>query len=146
MTSCSLKRGGERRSCGTHSPLLVRLKMMTHSAWLLFLLLLCIVSTLWGYPFRPPLDLDVTPRTTVFSNGMIQIMFFIMIQIMFSILLRCAYILGLSACMYIVCIINNLCIEFTLLIPLSFYISTNLVKITGGKPCFALQVGVSISV
>ncbi|XP_077053296.1 semaphorin-4G [Siphateles boraxobius] len=45
--------------------------MMTHSAWLLFLLLLCIVSTLWGYPFRPPLDLDVTPRTTVFSNGLL---------------------------------------------------------------------------
>ncbi|XP_073690236.1 semaphorin-4G [Garra rufa] len=46
------------------------LKMLTHSAWLPFLLLLCVVSTLWGYPFRPPLDLDVTPRTTVLSNGL----------------------------------------------------------------------------
>ncbi|XP_051946070.1 semaphorin-4G-like [Xyrauchen texanus] len=45
--------------------------MMTHSAWLLFQLLLCIVPTLWGYPFRPPLDLDVTPRTTVLSNGLL---------------------------------------------------------------------------
>ncbi|XP_052007596.1 semaphorin-4G-like [Xyrauchen texanus] len=48
------------------------LKMMTHSAWLLFQLLLCILSTLWGYPFRPPLDLDVTPRTTVLSNGLLN--------------------------------------------------------------------------
>lgn len=47
------------------------LKMLTHSAWLPFLLLLCVVSTLWGYPFRPPLDLDVTPRTTVFFNGLL---------------------------------------------------------------------------
>ncbi|XP_016109090.1 semaphorin-4G-like [Sinocyclocheilus grahami] len=47
------------------------LKMLTHSAWLLFLLLLGVVSTLWGYPFRPPLDLDVTPRTTVLSNGLL---------------------------------------------------------------------------
>lgn len=47
------------------------LKMLTHSAWLPFLLLLCVVSTLWGYPFRPPLDLDVTPRTTVLFNGLL---------------------------------------------------------------------------
>uniref|UniRef100_A0A8C1KU55 Uncharacterized protein n=1 Tax=Cyprinus carpio TaxID=7962 RepID=A0A8C1KU55_CYPCA len=32
---------------------------------------MCVVSTLWGYPFRPPLDLDVTPRTTVLSNGLL---------------------------------------------------------------------------
>lgn len=62
-----------------YSPLLVRLlmlKMLTHSAWLPFLLLLCVVSTLWGYPFRPPLDLDVTPRTTVLFNGMIHMFCF----------------------------------------------------------------------
>uniref|UniRef100_A0A8C1SFT2 Semaphorin 4G n=1 Tax=Cyprinus carpio TaxID=7962 RepID=A0A8C1SFT2_CYPCA len=47
------------------------LKMLAHSAWLPFLLLMCVVSTLWGYPFRPPLDLDVTPRTTVLSNGLL---------------------------------------------------------------------------
>lgn len=61
-----------------YSPLLVRLlmlKMLTHSACLPFLLLLCVVSTLWGYPFRPPQDLDVTPRTTVLSNGMIHVLF-----------------------------------------------------------------------
>lgn len=67
-----------------YSPLLVRLlmlKMLTHSAWLPFLLLLCVVSTLWGYPFRPPLDLDVTPRTTVLSNGMIHMFCFLLIHI-----------------------------------------------------------------
>ncbi|KAI7805964.1 semaphorin-4G [Triplophysa rosa] len=47
------------------------LKMLKHSAGLLILLFLCIVSTLWGYPFRPPLDLDVTPRTTVLLNGLL---------------------------------------------------------------------------
>ncbi|XP_059422557.1 semaphorin-4G-like [Carassius carassius] len=47
------------------------LKMLTHSAWLPFLLLVCVVSTMWGYPFRPPLDLDVTPRTTVLFNGLL---------------------------------------------------------------------------
>uniref|UniRef100_A0A672S482 Semaphorin 4G n=1 Tax=Sinocyclocheilus grahami TaxID=75366 RepID=A0A672S482_SINGR len=49
------------------------LKMLTHSGRLPFLLLLCVVSTLWGYPFRPPLDLDVTPRTTVLSNGLLDL-------------------------------------------------------------------------
>uniref|UniRef100_A0A8C2KAU3 Semaphorin-4G-like n=1 Tax=Cyprinus carpio TaxID=7962 RepID=A0A8C2KAU3_CYPCA len=34
-------------------------------------MLLGVVSTLWGYPFRPPLDLDVIPRTTVLSNGLL---------------------------------------------------------------------------
>ncbi|XP_052469438.1 semaphorin-4G [Carassius gibelio] len=47
------------------------LKMLTHSTCLLFFMLLAVVSTLWGYPFRPPLDLDVTPRTTVLSNGLL---------------------------------------------------------------------------
>uniref|UniRef100_A0AAR2J8V2 Sema domain-containing protein n=1 Tax=Pygocentrus nattereri TaxID=42514 RepID=A0AAR2J8V2_PYGNA len=28
------------------------------------------MSSLWAYPFRPPLDLDITPRTTVLSNGL----------------------------------------------------------------------------
>lgn len=33
------------------------------------LLLICCVCAAAGYPFRTPLDLDVTPRVTVLSNG-----------------------------------------------------------------------------
>lgn len=33
------------------------------------LLLLLRMSRLWAFPFSPSLDLDVTPRTTVFSKG-----------------------------------------------------------------------------
>lgn len=36
---------------------------------LLHLLLLARMSQLWAFPFSPSLDLDVTPRTTVFSKG-----------------------------------------------------------------------------
>lgn len=36
---------------------------------LLLLLLLARMSQLWAFPFSPSLDLDVTPRTTVFSKG-----------------------------------------------------------------------------
>ncbi|KAI1887054.1 hypothetical protein AGOR_G00202080 [Albula goreensis] len=35
------------------------------------LLLLTFMMALWGFPFRPTLDLDVTPRITVFSNGLL---------------------------------------------------------------------------
>ncbi|XP_035261023.1 semaphorin-4G [Anguilla anguilla] len=35
------------------------------------LLFLAFVTALWGFPFRPSLDLDVTPRITVFSNGLL---------------------------------------------------------------------------
>ncbi|KAJ8365287.1 hypothetical protein SKAU_G00141180 [Synaphobranchus kaupii] len=35
------------------------------------LLFLAFATALWGFPFRPPLDLDVTPRITVFSNGLL---------------------------------------------------------------------------
>uniref|UniRef100_UPI0037E9A4B0 semaphorin-4G-like n=1 Tax=Semicossyphus pulcher TaxID=241346 RepID=UPI0037E9A4B0 len=34
------------------------------------LLLSCFVCAAAGYPFRPPLDLDVTPRVTVLSSGL----------------------------------------------------------------------------
>uniref|UniRef100_A0A673JSS4 Semaphorin-4G-like n=1 Tax=Sinocyclocheilus rhinocerous TaxID=307959 RepID=A0A673JSS4_9TELE len=63
------------------------LKMLTHSARLPFLLLLCVVSTLWGYPFRPPLDLDVTPRTTVLSNGLLDLRRFRGLTLNYSLLL-----------------------------------------------------------
>lgn len=36
---------------------------------LLLLTLLARMSQLWAFPFSPSLDLDVTPRTTVFSKG-----------------------------------------------------------------------------
>lgn len=36
---------------------------------LLLLLFLNRMSQLWAFPFSPSLDLDVTPRTTVFSKG-----------------------------------------------------------------------------
>lgn len=36
---------------------------------LLLLLLLDSVSQLLAFPFSPSLDLDVTPRTTIFSTG-----------------------------------------------------------------------------
>ncbi|KAL6487333.1 hypothetical protein MHYP_G00039590 [Metynnis hypsauchen] len=39
-------------------------------AWLSCLQLLCGMSSLWAYPIRPPLDLDITPRSTVLSNGL----------------------------------------------------------------------------
>ncbi|KAM9424340.1 semaphorin-4G [Pholidichthys leucotaenia] len=39
---------------------------------LLLLLLLTGLSQLWAFPFSPSLDLDVTPRTTVFSKGMLD--------------------------------------------------------------------------
>ncbi|CDQ69596.1 unnamed protein product [Oncorhynchus mykiss] len=35
------------------------------------LLLLCSLSGVWGFPFGPVLDMDVTPRTTVFSQGLL---------------------------------------------------------------------------
>ncbi|KAJ8284673.1 hypothetical protein COCON_G00035230 [Conger conger] len=35
------------------------------------LLFLAFAAVLWGFPFRPSLDLDVTPRITVFSNGLL---------------------------------------------------------------------------
>ncbi|GLD60098.1 semaphorin-4G-like protein, partial [Lates japonicus] len=38
---------------------------------LLLLLLLARLSQLWAFPFSPSLDLDVTPRTTVFSKGLL---------------------------------------------------------------------------
>uniref|UniRef100_A0A4W5PVA8 Semaphorin 4G n=1 Tax=Hucho hucho TaxID=62062 RepID=A0A4W5PVA8_9TELE len=37
----------------------------------LLLLLLCSLSGVWGFPFGPVLDMDVTPRTTVFSQGLL---------------------------------------------------------------------------
>lgn len=36
---------------------------------LLSLLLAATMSQLWAFPFSASLDLDVTPRTTVFSKG-----------------------------------------------------------------------------
>ncbi|XP_053476981.1 semaphorin-4G isoform X6 [Ictalurus furcatus] len=41
------------------------MRMRSNVAWLSCLQLLCAVSTLTAYPVTPPLDLDVTPRTTV---------------------------------------------------------------------------------
>ncbi|XP_038590967.1 semaphorin-4G [Micropterus salmoides] len=38
---------------------------------LLSLMLLARLSQLWAFPFSPSLDLDVTPRTTVFSKGLL---------------------------------------------------------------------------
>nr|XP_046232458.1 semaphorin-4G [Scatophagus argus] len=38
---------------------------------LLLLMLLARMSQLWAFPFSPSLDLDVTPRTTVFSKGLL---------------------------------------------------------------------------
>ncbi|XP_056285195.1 semaphorin-4G [Pseudoliparis swirei] len=38
---------------------------------LLLLTLLARLSQLWAFPFSPSLDLDVTPRTTVFSEGLL---------------------------------------------------------------------------
>uniref|UniRef100_A0A671YAK4 Semaphorin 4G n=1 Tax=Sparus aurata TaxID=8175 RepID=A0A671YAK4_SPAAU len=38
---------------------------------LLLLTLLARLSQLWAFPFSPSLDLDVTPRTTVFSKGLL---------------------------------------------------------------------------
>uniref|UniRef100_A0A3B4WUZ9 Semaphorin 4G n=1 Tax=Seriola lalandi dorsalis TaxID=1841481 RepID=A0A3B4WUZ9_SERLL len=38
---------------------------------LLLLLLLARLSQLWAFPFSPSLDLDVTPRTTVVSKGLL---------------------------------------------------------------------------
>lgn len=72
------------------SPLLITLlmlKMLNHGAGLLFLLLSCILSTLWGYPFKPPLDLDVTPRTTVLSNGLLDCRRFTGLALNYSLLL-----------------------------------------------------------
>ncbi|XP_029564397.1 semaphorin-4G isoform X2 [Salmo trutta] len=37
----------------------------------LLLLLLCSLSGVWGFPFGPILDMDITPRTTVFSQGLL---------------------------------------------------------------------------
>ncbi|TRY69624.1 hypothetical protein DNTS_032743 [Danionella cerebrum] len=45
--------------------------METHREWLSSLLLLCVLPSLYGYPFRPPLDLDVTPRTTIYFTGLL---------------------------------------------------------------------------
>lgn len=36
---------------------------------LLILLLTAMMAQLWAFPFRASLDLDITPRTTVFSKG-----------------------------------------------------------------------------
>lgn len=53
-------------------------QMVVESPWstmgesrslLLFLLFLDSSSQLWAFPFSPSLDLDVTPRTTVFATG-----------------------------------------------------------------------------
>ncbi|XP_070707798.1 semaphorin-4G [Pempheris klunzingeri] len=38
----------------------------------LLLLLLARMSQLWAFPFSPSLDLDVTPRSTVFSKGLLN--------------------------------------------------------------------------
>ncbi|KAM7381322.1 hypothetical protein PAMA_012261 [Pampus argenteus] len=38
---------------------------------MLLLMLLASLSQLWAFPFSPSLDLDVTPRTTVFSKGLL---------------------------------------------------------------------------
>ncbi|KAM7370568.1 hypothetical protein PAMP_010100 [Pampus punctatissimus] len=38
---------------------------------MLLLMLLARLSQLWAFPFSPSLDLDVTPRTTVFSKGLL---------------------------------------------------------------------------
>ncbi|XP_075896660.1 semaphorin-4G [Nelusetta ayraudi] len=43
--------------------------MVERRSILLLLLLLDSVSQQWAFPFSPSLDLDVTPRTTVFSTG-----------------------------------------------------------------------------
>ncbi|XP_076831390.1 semaphorin-4G [Brachyhypopomus gauderio] len=48
----------------------MRRRMSSSVSWLRFLQLLCSLTALWAYPFRPPLDLDVTPRTTVFYDGL----------------------------------------------------------------------------
>ncbi|KAF5900931.1 semaphorin-4G-like, partial [Clarias magur] len=42
--------------------------MRSNVAWLSCLQLLCAMSTLTAFPLTPPLDLDVTPRTTVLFN------------------------------------------------------------------------------
>ncbi|XP_007571846.2 semaphorin-4G [Poecilia formosa] len=39
---------------------------------LLMLMLLNRLSQLWAFPFSPSLDLDVTPRTTIFHKGMLS--------------------------------------------------------------------------
>ncbi|KAK1791570.1 hypothetical protein P4O66_013574, partial [Electrophorus voltai] len=46
------------------------MRMTSDVAWLPYLQLLCSMSALWAYPFRPPLDLDVIPRTTVLYTGL----------------------------------------------------------------------------
>ncbi|KAM9838104.1 semaphorin-4G [Aulostomus maculatus] len=38
---------------------------------LLFLLILTVAPQMWAFPFSPSLDLDVTPRTTVFYKGLL---------------------------------------------------------------------------
>ncbi|XP_062374943.1 semaphorin-4G-like isoform X2 [Sardina pilchardus] len=46
--------------------------MATHDALLLLLVLWLRCVSVWGgYPFRPPMELDVTPRTTVFASGLL---------------------------------------------------------------------------
>ncbi|KAG7492581.1 hypothetical protein MATL_G00015820 [Megalops atlanticus] len=47
------------------------LKMASRASALRPLLFLCVLTAVWGFPFRPSLDLDVTPRITVFSNGLL---------------------------------------------------------------------------
>ncbi|XP_071757970.1 semaphorin-4G [Centroberyx gerrardi] len=42
-----------------------------HPLLLLLLLLPARLSQLWAFPFSPSLDLDVTPRTTVFNKGLL---------------------------------------------------------------------------
>ncbi|KAJ8264529.1 hypothetical protein GJAV_G00150340 [Gymnothorax javanicus] len=45
--------------------------MACHASALRPLLFLAFVTALLGFPFRPSLDMDVTPRITVFSNGLL---------------------------------------------------------------------------
>ncbi|KAJ8416157.1 hypothetical protein AAFF_G00381790 [Aldrovandia affinis] len=45
--------------------------MARHASPLCPLLFLACATALWGFPFRPTLDLDVTPRITVLSNGLL---------------------------------------------------------------------------
>lgn len=50
-------------------------KMACRASSLRPLLFLAFAAALQGFPFRPSLDLDVTPRITVFSNGKTTVAF-----------------------------------------------------------------------
>uniref|UniRef100_A0A0S7EM93 PPUP7820 n=1 Tax=Poeciliopsis prolifica TaxID=188132 RepID=A0A0S7EM93_9TELE len=47
----------------SNQPFLLLLLMLMHPNRL---------SQLWAFPFSPSLDLDVTPRTTIFNKGMLS--------------------------------------------------------------------------